>query len=143
MFARKVLDVTSSQNSQFPDEFRPVAKLCNGAHENIIEVIRTDYVQHPGPQFHRVPFIDMELCHINLKQFNHRHWEVANAYYHDFFAKQAWKIIKQIADGLVFIHANEYVHRDLKPENGIILDLTCCPDLHSAFRTEGWEVEDI
>lgn len=33
-------------------------------------------------------------------------------------ADQIWNIMKQIASGLKFIHANGEAHRDLKPSNG-------------------------
>src|SRR5271154_2486956 len=134
VFARKVLDFQRSQSSQFPDELRTVEKLCKEGNENIIEVLQADYLQDSG---HRVPFIDMELCDFNLKQFNDNHWKVLNAYY-----PQAWNIMAQIASGLVFIHAKKYVHRDLKPENGTIPELTR-PDLCGSFRREGSKVENL
>lgn len=38
--------------------------------------------------------------------------------------KAAWKIMKQIAEGVAFIHTNGYTHRDLKPVNGKSLPIT-------------------
>jgi serine/threonine protein kinase len=90
-------------------------------------------------------FIDMEFCDFNLKQFNDTNWTSADAFYHDFFPKQAWNIMMQIAGGLVFIHAKGFIHRDLKPQNGSLLDpsiVLICVVLFSKMARK-WKISDF
>ena len=50
-----------------------------------------------------------------------------------------WNIMKQIASGLTFIHANGEAHRDLKPSNGtgsVVVFL-----IFSALFTKGFTLE--
>jgi serine/threonine protein kinase len=92
-----------------------------GANKNVIKVLRHGVL----PTSHY--YIDMSLCLYNLRQYYlERMWQ-----FDDLSGDQpglpldraprmrtAWGIMKQIAEGVKFIHAQGFVHRDLKPVNG-------------------------
>ena len=70
----------------------------------------------------------MELCQYNLRQYYlDSMWNFNDLADPDPSQpveraprmKAAWKIMKQIAEGVAFIHSKGYTHRDLKPVNGI------------------------
>src|SRR5579871_4005367 len=63
-------------------------------------------------------FVDMELCAFNLKEYNKSNWTYGVADGPDIIADRIWRIMQQIARGLVFIHSKGEVHRDIKPQNG-------------------------
>jgi serine/threonine protein kinase len=93
-------------------------KLCNGAHKHIITVF--EFGDFPDSSH---AFIDMELCSLNLDQYNQGiratilvHHSVRNTR-----VGEIWAIVGQIADGLAFIHQQREIHRDLKPQNGSYL----------------------
>lgn len=100
------------------NEIRAVSKLCDGRNINIIDVFRCGEIDG-GPY----RYIDMELCEMNLADYNHRFWTEMNvSSEHQSVPKflGICDITKQIANALVFLHSNEEVHRDLKPQNGIL-----------------------
>jgi len=57
-------------------------------------------------------FIDMEFCDKNLEEYIH---ETSN-----FEIDRIWSIMKDISDGVSFIHSHDEVHRDLKPRNSTL-----------------------
>jgi serine/threonine protein kinase len=65
-------------------------------------------------------FIDMELCDLNLEQYNKATLTAALVNQEPLRVHEAriWDIMKQVTNGLVFMHSNDEVHRDLKPRNG-------------------------
>jgi len=100
---------------------RAVNKLCHG-HFNIVKVFASGHLNHSGlSRF----FIDMELCDTDLENWMQRHREIQAAQMYEcppgFQELQLWNIVRQIADGLVFIHEKMEIHRDLKPSNGNLL----------------------
>jgi serine/threonine protein kinase len=112
VFARKIIRSPSSSLS-IQNELRAVQKLCNGRHRNVIKVLNTRELTEMSVFI----FIDMELCEMNLDQFNAACWpEKAKPLWVG--AKEIWNIMAQIADGLTFIHDQKEIHRDLKPRNG-------------------------
>jgi serine/threonine protein kinase len=69
----------------------------------------------------------MELCVYNLKEYSvEKMWRFNELLDDDPDLpveraprmKNVWKIMKQISEGVNFIHSQGYIHRDLKPVNG-------------------------
>jgi serine/threonine protein kinase len=106
-------------NSPAQNEIRAIRKLCNGKHKNIIEVFAIGEFADS-----MYTFIDMEICDLNLEDYNKNIW-MTNLVHENLDLKgvkelQACNIMKQISDGIVFVHQQGEVHRDLKPRNGIM-----------------------
>jgi serine/threonine protein kinase len=70
-------------------------------------------------------FIDMEVCDTDLETWIQRDRGIQAAQTYEcspgFQELQVWNIVRQIADGLVFIHEQKEIHRDLKPSNGNLI----------------------
>ena len=117
IFARKVLHLFIFNGSQvLENELRVIKKLCQHGHKNIIQVL--DYGNISGQTY---GFIDMELCDLNLEEFNRCQWKRIEATHRlpaGSLELETWNIMSQIADGLAFMHRQREVHRDLKPRNG-------------------------
>jgi serine/threonine protein kinase len=94
------------------NELRAAKKLCLGTEcDNIVKVLNSGQLQ--GSLY---TFIDMELCDFNLEDYiegggllklgiRGRH-------------QKCLAIIRDLADGLTYIHWKGEIHRDLKPKNG-------------------------
>jgi serine/threonine protein kinase len=115
VFARKVIK-RSHHNETGKNELRVITKLCNAGHRNIITVLK-----HGEFEDMSCFYIDMELCEMNLDQYNQASWTVAKFHTSPDHEHRTWKIMAQIANGLVFIHEKQEIHRDLKPKNGSIV----------------------
>jgi serine/threonine protein kinase len=72
----------------------------------------------------------MERCDLNLETYILRKWTARLHQRVPFFVNidssptsvkiaQARELMKDIIEGLVFIHSHKMIHRDLKPRNGI------------------------
>lgn len=94
----------------------------NNSHRNVITVLRHGRLQNTEHYY-----IDMELCQYSLRQYyKDLMWnfnELADSNPDQPVErapriKAAWKIMKQIAEGVTFIHSKGFTHRDLKPVNG-------------------------
>ena len=95
---------------------RAISKLCSGEHKNIVEVFQLG-------EFDDLSyfFIDMELCDMNLDNYNKSGWTmsvIAEDNSAGFREMEMWHIMAQIASGISYIHGKGEVHRDLKPLNG-------------------------
>jgi serine/threonine protein kinase len=101
-----------------------MGKLATGAHENIIKVF--GYGELRNSTYH---FIDMELCDFDLKEYidsrrqieTHPRVQEALGAHSELHSFGVWNIMRQIANGVAFIHSHREVHRDLKPHNGMSL----------------------
>ena len=94
---------------------RVIKKLCRDGHKNIVKVL--DYGNLSGQTY---GFIDMELCDLNLEEYNKCQWiriEATHRLPAGSLELEIWNITAQIADGLAFMHRQREVHRDLKPRN--------------------------
>ena len=70
----------------------------------------------------------MEFCDLNLEDYIHRVDPQGPKDAIPYFVKNAappmkalqiWNIMRQIANGISYIHDQKEVHRDLKPANGL------------------------
>jgi len=107
------------------NEIRAAVKLCTtGENENIIKVVHWGQLSS-SPYF----FIDMELCDFNLETYILQDWkpdivrEVPHFSDFDILPplqklRQIVTIMRDVTNGVAFIHQNNEVHRDLKPRNG-------------------------
>jgi serine/threonine protein kinase len=113
---------TTSEVSGHSNEVRAMGKLATGAHENIIKIFGFGELQNST--YH---YIDMELCDFDLKEYiDNRHQFESQSRVLGAFMDQGekhsvdvWNIMRQIANGVAFIHSHREVHRDLKPRNGM------------------------
>lgn len=106
----------------------------NGGHRHIVSILRHGW--HNNSPFWY--FLDMELCDLNLHQYNQYHHKSNSSFdisqipsngsifitekcslptwFHNI-----WTIGVHLAQGLQYIHFKGIVHRDLKPSNGTFL----------------------
>jgi serine/threonine protein kinase len=131
LFARKLVRPFSGfGESEILNEARVITALCGVGtnHPNIVNVLRQGWLP-TGPYY----FIDMELGDFNLDTYIHQHLtsrldlnpEKHNSptFVHSGSssvlekAHNALVIMKEIADGLSYMHSLGEVHRDLKPSN--------------------------
>jgi len=61
---------------------------------------------------------------MNLDEYNKANWTVAKVHKGQDHEQRTWKIMSDIANGLLFMHDNGEVHRDLKPANGSLSQIT-------------------
>jgi serine/threonine protein kinase len=99
-------------NQAVENEIRAIRRLCEPSrNQNIVTVLRHGEVRDAA--FY---YIDMELCDENLEEYMRRHTSSGAA----MTKLQICVIMRQIANGVAFIHENRLVHRDIKPRNGNI-----------------------
>lgn len=123
-FARKLLyqPPNSELSVVIQNEERALQKLCNGQHENMIVILNLGRLKF-SPYYS----IDMELCAFSLYDYIHSTSMLTGNVTKSLIpftnlsspSKTIYvcEIMKQIADGVKFIHSNGEVHRDLKPSN--------------------------
>jgi serine/threonine protein kinase len=105
--------------SDIANEVRAIDALCKGAHVNIVEVFRHGRLKADSAFY----FIDMELCDANLEEYTLGKGLPGLPSWKHAVATRATlplivDIMRQICDGLTFIHNHNEVHRDLNPQNG-------------------------
>jgi serine/threonine protein kinase len=69
-------------------------------------------------------FIDMELCDMDLNYYiyevqSDRDLRFENSLPLRADVQDIWKIMRDISDGVAFIHNKMEIHRDIKPANGV------------------------
>ena len=98
---------------------RAIEKLCDGSHENIIEIIRHGRLR---PR-HALYFIDMEWCDTSLESYISGKQAVpglldwSSAVMRDKMRYILEAIATNVVNGLIYIHNRNEVHRDLTPAN--------------------------
>jgi serine/threonine protein kinase len=97
-------------------EVTAAKKLSSSGHTNIVKVLKSGNLP---PWI----FIDMELCDLTLERYILRGYPAGFAESMPTLAPglsilRMWKILKDICNGVAFIHEQGMVHRDLKPRNG-------------------------
>jgi serine/threonine protein kinase len=92
-----------------------------GGHENILAVLGHGYLNNSSYYF-----FDMELCQLNLSHYILSEWNPTLLDKHltitgDNKIMNAMSIMRQITNGVIYIHSQHEVHRDLKPLNSTLL----------------------
>jgi len=120
-------------------------KLCTGGHKNLIKVY--GWGEFPNATYH---FIDMELCDFNLEEYllcrvkeNDDSRVPPECRPTEFGAVQIWDIMRQIAEGVAFIHSYGHVHRDLKPQNGTLFKFKLTDIVLHSVRDRAWKIADF
>jgi eukaryotic-like serine/threonine-protein kinase len=126
-FARKLIRLFERNQEdidrEIANEVRVIEKLSqNGGHPNIISVF-----QHGRLKTNQYYFFDMELCAMNLGDYILADFKtVLGSQYlnpiqttEDLSCLSLWNIMRQITNGLEYIHSHGELHRDLKPCNGM------------------------
>jgi serine/threonine protein kinase len=101
------------------NEVRAINKLCKNNHPNIVQIFDYGQLKADGGFY----FIDMELCEISLEKYMQGetitgliNWNTVRI--QNEVHEQAYKIMQQILNGMIYIHCLNEVHRDLSPNNG-------------------------
>ena len=129
---------------------RAIKKLCKpGANHNIVFAFEWGKLSN-SPYY----YIDMELCDFNLETYILRKWEPPMSLKVPHFTNfdllkpdqklgQILTIMKDIANGVAFIHLQQETHRDLKPRNGIRIILNCLTSaVLYCYGTNNWKIAD-
>src|SRR5271163_1000164 len=95
-------------------------KLCRGSHPNIIEIFGHGRLRDNSVFY----YIDMELCDSNLEEYIQGKKDIprllgwATAIEQGLGPFFLCSFMRQIVNGLKFIHEHSEVHRDFNPQNG-------------------------
>jgi serine/threonine protein kinase len=123
VFARKLIrPFATIMTEDVQNEIRAVTKLCSQKHPNVIDVLCHDWLK--GSPYYA---IDMEFCELTLADYIRGDRELifktvtTEMVYSERIVKwlEISVIMKDIINGISFIHNCNEVHRDLKPSNSI------------------------
>jgi serine/threonine protein kinase len=102
------------------NELRAVEKLCQNTMNKHLVIVHSQGRLPDSPYY----FIDMELCEKGLDQYitdyHSQHISTGTPSQNSQGAmSEIWRIMRDVTDGLTFIHSHSEIHRDLKPQNSI------------------------
>jgi len=147
VFARKLVrQFAAISESDIQNEIRAIDKLCGNACKYLVMVFRHGKLKNTSYYF-----IDMELCDLDLKDYILGNWHGINGLMSPFFRRgnqesemeNIWGIMRQISEGLVFIHSQTEVHRDLKPTNGIRFSFIDNSEVLYSVNQGIWKIADF
>jgi len=106
-------------DDEIQNELRAVDKFGRNTNEHVVAVLRHGKLPN-SPCY----FIDMELCEMDLNQYIYQTQADRDLYFKNSLpvrtdVNDIWKIMRDISDGLAFIHKHMEVHRDIKPTNSM------------------------
>lgn len=142
IYARKL--IPSELKKDVENEVRAIDRLCKNSNPNIVQVLRHGLLKLT-PSYY---CIDMEFCDSSLRQY----MDGETVQY-----LQDWAVIfrqgderrhfilgfiRQVLNGLIFIHDQGLVHSDLSPDNGKLSHIHINNDLFSSFFFQGLCVEN-
>src|SRR5271170_2552875 len=151
VFARKIIRVFGGVTEKdILNEVRAVEKLCKpGTHKNIVSVFRQ------GRLSSSLYFLDMEFCDLDLDCWIQRRWSPAAEERllsltaggsSETQLSRIWDVMKDLTDGVTFIHSHGQVHRDLKPRNSSE-PLQCWGKLLTlvlySLKDQAWKIADF
>ena len=114
VFARKLMRPSFHlSKNDILKEMQTIERLCKQPrHENVVGVYRQ-------AQLEGLYFIDMELCDFNLQQYIYEFDTLNGMPALD--TQIMLKIMRDVSQGLAFIHESKKIHRDIKPQNSIFI----------------------
>lgn len=147
MFARKLIRSFGGRIAEvvFKNEVRAIERLCNGTHENIIEVFRHGRLRAR----HALYFIDMEWCDASLEGYIDGGQSISGLLnwleipMRDKTRQILDVIIKDVVNGLIYIHNRNEVHRDLTPANSTGLAINILTAVLYSNKSRTWKIADF
>lgn len=124
---------------EIQNEFRAVEKFGRNSSDHLVAVF--NYGRLPESPYY---FIDMELGDMDLDQYiypdepDNRNLDFQSSLPIRTDVNDIWKIMRDISNGLTFIHNHMETHRDIKPKNGICLSLSYSDVKFCIFLNEGF-----
>jgi serine/threonine protein kinase len=125
---RKFIQARNSATRNRNTEADAIDELCVGVSpdSNLVRVLHHGaWSATSGPPLYH---IDMELCDTTLEAYLKTHYPVVEVVASQrpnagggMEPRLAWQTMKQITNGVAFIHSKKFVHRDIKPANGVHL----------------------
>jgi len=104
-------------DDEIRNELRAVEKFGRNRNDHLVAVLR--HGKLPESPYY---FIDMELCNMDLSQYiyevrSDRDLRFENSLPVRVDVDDIWRIMRDITDGVAFIHSHMEIHRDIKPKN--------------------------